>query len=125
MHQYHLGSTEEEKDGELVVSKVFYQTQPRQCGNPIIIKDSYEKMLNDGSGQDNINISLIPKTTATLLDCYTAPYIDYDHVHVSHNRESSSQLIIPSSVVQVDGSYIRLTMDAKKARFESNTGKRF
>uniref|UniRef100_A0A453F7K2 NAC domain-containing protein n=1 Tax=Aegilops tauschii subsp. strangulata TaxID=200361 RepID=A0A453F7K2_AEGTS len=32
MHQYHLGSDEEEKDGELVVSKVFYQTQPRQCG---------------------------------------------------------------------------------------------
>ncbi|ERN14042.1 NAC domain-containing protein 73 [Amborella trichopoda] len=31
MHQYHLGSQEEEKDGELVVSKVFYQTQPRQC----------------------------------------------------------------------------------------------
>jgi hypothetical protein len=33
MHQYHLGSDEEEKDGELVVSKVFYQTQPRQCGS--------------------------------------------------------------------------------------------
>ncbi|KAF3790792.1 NAC domain-containing protein 73 [Nymphaea thermarum] len=32
MHQYHLGSQEEEKEGELVVSKVFYQTQPRQCG---------------------------------------------------------------------------------------------
>ncbi|WOK91513.1 hypothetical protein Cni_G00204 [Canna indica] len=32
MHQYHLGSDEEEKEGQLVVSKVFYQTQPRQCG---------------------------------------------------------------------------------------------
>eukprot|EP01018_Ginkgo_biloba_P002491 Gb_00530 [translate_table: standard] len=31
MHQYHLGLQEEEKEGELVVSKVFYQTQPRQC----------------------------------------------------------------------------------------------
>ncbi|KAJ0964682.1 hypothetical protein J5N97_025820 [Dioscorea zingiberensis] len=31
MHQYHLGELEEEKDGELVVSKIFYQTQPRQC----------------------------------------------------------------------------------------------
>ncbi|KAL8128722.1 hypothetical protein V2J09_017877, partial [Rumex salicifolius] len=31
MHQYHLGLDEEEKDGELVVSKIFYQTQPRQC----------------------------------------------------------------------------------------------
>ncbi|KAK6932609.1 NAC domain, partial [Dillenia turbinata] len=40
MHQYHLGDNEEEKDGELVVSKVFYQTQPRQCGNSVSIKDS-------------------------------------------------------------------------------------
>ncbi|KAK4764717.1 hypothetical protein SAY86_025807 [Trapa natans] len=31
MHQYHLGLLEEEKEGELVVSKIFYQTQPRQC----------------------------------------------------------------------------------------------
>ncbi|KAG8367311.1 hypothetical protein BUALT_Bualt16G0059100 [Buddleja alternifolia] len=31
MHQYHLGQFEEEKEGELVVSKIFYQTQPRQC----------------------------------------------------------------------------------------------
>ncbi|KAI4376570.1 hypothetical protein MLD38_014317 [Melastoma candidum] len=31
MHQYHLGMLEEEKEGELVVSKIFYQTQPRQC----------------------------------------------------------------------------------------------
>ncbi|CAL9117857.1 unnamed protein product [Musa textilis] len=31
MHQYHLGELEEEKEGELVVSKIFYQTQPRQC----------------------------------------------------------------------------------------------
>ncbi|KAI5585298.1 hypothetical protein POPTR_006G152700v4 [Populus trichocarpa] len=31
MHQYHLGQHEEEKEGELVVSKIFYQTQPRQC----------------------------------------------------------------------------------------------
>ena len=31
MHQYHLGSQEDEKEGELVVSKVFYQRQSRQC----------------------------------------------------------------------------------------------
>ncbi|KAK9706738.1 hypothetical protein RND81_07G148700 [Saponaria officinalis] len=33
MHQYHLGQNEEERDGEYVLSKVFYQTQPRQCGS--------------------------------------------------------------------------------------------
>lgn len=34
MHQYHLGQDEEEREGELVVSKIFYQTQPRQCNLP-------------------------------------------------------------------------------------------
>lgn len=33
MHQYHMGNNEDEKEGELVVSKIFYQTQPRQCGS--------------------------------------------------------------------------------------------
>lgn len=40
MHQYHLGCQEEEKEGELVVSKVFFQTQPRQC--------SWEKASDSG-----------------------------------------------------------------------------
>ncbi|KAK8664703.1 hypothetical protein V6N13_084481 [Hibiscus sabdariffa] len=39
MHQYHLGNNEDEKDGELVVSKVFYQTQPRNCGSSSVNKD--------------------------------------------------------------------------------------
>ncbi|GMH07268.1 hypothetical protein Nepgr_009108 [Nepenthes gracilis] len=38
MHQYHLGGDEEEKDGEIVVSKVFYQTQPRHCGSASLTK---------------------------------------------------------------------------------------
>ncbi|XP_061341603.1 NAC domain-containing protein 73-like [Gastrolobium bilobum] len=113
MHQYHLGSNEEEKDGELVVSKVFYQTQPRQCGNSII-KDPYERILNDRSSH---NESTIPNNTA-LVDYYsTAPYINYDHVHVhvDTNSESSPQLI-SNLIVQGDGSYIRVAMDANKAR---------
>ncbi|KAG0494985.1 hypothetical protein HPP92_005979 [Vanilla planifolia] len=31
MHQYHLGTGEDEKDGEFVVSKIFYQQQLRPC----------------------------------------------------------------------------------------------
>ncbi|KAH7373843.1 hypothetical protein KP509_17G077400 [Ceratopteris richardii] len=38
MHQYHV-SVNEEEQGELVVSKVFYQTQPRQAGG----KDNVEE----------------------------------------------------------------------------------
>ncbi|KAK8943734.1 NAC domain-containing protein 8 [Platanthera guangdongensis] len=40
MHQYHLGSGENEKDGEFVVSKIFYQQQFKPCergiSNPMI-----------------------------------------------------------------------------------------
>ncbi|KAL4386991.1 hypothetical protein GQ457_09G002720 [Hibiscus cannabinus] len=39
VHQYHLGNNEDEKDGELVVSKVFYQTQPRNYGSSSVNKD--------------------------------------------------------------------------------------
>ncbi|OIW20571.1 hypothetical protein TanjilG_15376 [Lupinus angustifolius] len=51
MHQYHLGNNEEEKEGELVVSKVFYQTQPRQCG--LLMKGSFPARLN-GEGVHNV-----------------------------------------------------------------------
>lgn len=45
MHQYHLGNNEDEKEGELLVSKVFYQTQPRQCGQSKGHNKSYQSSL--------------------------------------------------------------------------------
>ncbi|KAJ0861138.1 putative transcription factor NAM family [Helianthus annuus] len=62
MHQYHLGQNEEEREGELVVSKIFYQTQPRQCNwserasnnnvlsNVIPIEGANNEMSRSGSG---------------------------------------------------------------------------
>ncbi|GAB2274766.1 hypothetical protein Dimus_009539 [Dionaea muscipula] len=46
MHQYHLGHNEEEEDGELVVSKVFYQTQPRHCSSSSIPKAKDSSKIN-------------------------------------------------------------------------------
>ncbi|KAG2625781.1 NAC domain-containing protein 73-like [Panicum virgatum] len=46
MHQYHLGSDEEERDGELVVSKVFFQTQPRQCSSTAAAKEAAAATAN-------------------------------------------------------------------------------
>ncbi|WOL14528.1 NAC domain-containing protein [Canna indica] len=61
MHQYHLGADEEEKDGELVVSKVFYQTQPRQCGSAA--KDAFgtttrklKAVAEEDESDDHVNI---------------------------------------------------------------------
>lgn len=110
MHQYHLGDNEEEKDGELVLSKVFYQTQPRQCGSSI--KDPFDKHLKNPSSHDN---SPLPKNAA-LVEYYSPPFINYDQG--GHNREISPQLI-PNLVVQGDGSsFIRLAADASKGKFE-------
>lgn len=48
MHQYHLGQHEEEKEGELVVSKIFYQTQPRQC-------NWSDRSATTGEGNSDLN----------------------------------------------------------------------
>ncbi|XP_058771539.1 NAC domain-containing protein 73-like [Vicia villosa] len=95
MHQYHLGSNEEEKDGELVASKVFYQTQPRQSGNSINVRDSYDK----GSGHSD---SATPNNLG-MVECYNGSYTNYEHVHVGHHRESLPQFT---------------TMDANKVRVQ-------
>ncbi|XP_040370950.1 SUPPRESSOR OF GAMMA RESPONSE 1 isoform X4 [Rosa chinensis] len=47
MHQYHLGSTEDEKEGEYVVSKIFYQ-QPKQADKSdhnLVIEESESYVL--------------------------------------------------------------------------------
>ncbi|KAF6143753.1 hypothetical protein GIB67_031060 [Kingdonia uniflora] len=55
MHQYHIGNTEEERDGELVVSKVFYQTQPRQCSSSVKVSLPRSRPI----GHEYYNPSLI------------------------------------------------------------------
>jgi hypothetical protein len=112
MHQYHLGSNEEERDGELVASKVFYQTQPWQSGNSNSISNvrdsSYDKIINKGSDHGN-NSNTTPNNNLGIVECYNGPYTNYDQ------RERSSQFS-PNLVVQGDGSIIRLAMDANKVR---------
>ena len=106
---------EEERDGEFVASKIFYQTQPRQHGNSINnVKDSYEKIINKGSGHGNNSEA---PNNAAHVECYNACYTNYDHMHVGYSRESTPQLIIPNMAVQGDGTIIHLSMDhANKVR---------
>lgn len=86
MHQYHLGSEEDEKDGEMVVSKVFYQTQPRQCGSPA--KDE----------------STVKMDTA-LVDYHSScsSLVTYDQ-QIGNNRGGFTQLTAPNSLVHASGS---------------------
>lgn len=58
MHQYHLGTSEDEKDGEYVVSKLFYQQQGQKPG---------EKIAQDLVGVDMVD------TVQTDLDMVDLP----------------------------------------------------
>ncbi|GKV07807.1 hypothetical protein SLEP1_g19526 [Rubroshorea leprosula] len=57
MHQYHLGKDEEERGGEFVVSKIFYQ-QPKQTdkNDEFPVKEE----------QDNLNLHTSPRTPKTI-----------------------------------------------------------
>lgn len=113
MHQYHLGDNEEEKDGELVVSKVFYQTQPRQCSS--VAKESEdEKSKGTTLSRHDIIINPMIKN-ASFVEYYNSPFISYN-VGSQINRESPPQLI-PNFVVQGGGSsLIPLPTGASKGK---------
>lgn len=84
MHQYHLGNNEEEKEGELVVSKVFYQTQPRQCG--LLIKDSYPAKLNGQGVHDVTN-----QKNNGFVEYYSTSFISFDQG--DQHRSSNAQVV--------------------------------
>ncbi|KAJ6734166.1 putative proteinC DOMAIN-CONTAINING PROTEIN 73 [Salix purpurea] len=96
MHQYHLGNNEEEKDGELVVSKVFYQTQPRQCGS--LVKDSVSvpsKFKVQSSGHDQgSNL----KNSTTLVDYYhPSSFISFDQSGQNRSANPNPPQQLPPS----------------------------
>ncbi|KAL1562662.1 NAC domain-containing protein 73-like [Salvia divinorum] len=88
MHQYHFGESEEERDGEFVLSKVFYQTQPRQCGSSAAVKSS-----------------------SSFSDYYSPSLISYQNV----NRDGSTPAI-PNLVANGERSpsFIRLPSAGSK-----------
>ncbi|CAM0957439.1 unnamed protein product [Alopecurus aequalis] len=64
MHQYHLGDLEDEKEGQLIVSKVFYQTQPRQSGAATTVVEQ------DGRARDSDKDVETPGSLQTGLTAY-------------------------------------------------------
>ncbi|KAL5730519.1 hypothetical protein ACHQM5_003326 [Ranunculus cassubicifolius] len=89
MHQYHLGGNEEEREGELVVSKVFYQTQPRQCNS--IVKDSLLTKTKGRQGDEGPSFR-----DTNLVEYYNSSLIVYDQ---SGNSRGSPSQLIPNFVV--------------------------
>ncbi|XP_057460357.1 NAC domain-containing protein 73-like isoform X1 [Actinidia eriantha] len=87
MHQYHLGNNEDERDGELVVSKVFYQTQPRQCGS--ITKEPSPKKSKGRTGHQSPRFN----DHNTLVEYCNPSLISFDQ---RDRDRMSSRPVIPN-----------------------------
>ncbi|XP_073125971.1 NAC domain-containing protein 73 isoform X1 [Henckelia pumila] len=103
MHQYHLGDNEEEKDGELVVSKVFYQTQPRQCGSSGMKESLMNPNKSRASSQNNKE-NTFAKNGGFVEYYNPPPFISYSIGSQNHPNRDSPPQIIPNLVVHGDGS---------------------
>ncbi|XP_051128234.1 NAC domain-containing protein 73-like [Andrographis paniculata] len=134
MHQYHLGDNEEEKDGELVVSKVFYQTQPRQCGSSGTMvmmrsRSSDQGGVADKSSESSRGLDLVK--SASFCDYYNPPSFVSSYnvgnqnmtMSMSMNTDSLPQMMIPTAaaannfVVHGDGSsFIHLPSGGSKGK---------
>ncbi|KAI3823955.1 hypothetical protein L1987_05401 [Smallanthus sonchifolius] len=95
MHQYHLGNNEEEKDGEIILSKVFYQTQPRNCASGL--KESSSLDEKTARNAKTRNTSFIQHYS---VDC---PFIPYD-IDLRHINRGVPSHVTPNFVLQDDTS---------------------
>ena len=99
MHQYHIGSSEEEKEGELVVSKVFYQTQPRQCGS--LMKDSVPAAKLKGNHEVTNH-----RNNNGFIEFYSNPsFISFDQ-GAQHRAGSTTPQLISHFAVHDGSSFI-------------------
>lgn len=113
MHQYHFGDNEEEKDGELVVSKVFYQTQPRQCGSSNT-KEAITRSSSKSCDQS-------PLLKNGFVEYYNNNNNNDDHAFISYGvgRENNVRLSQSPTTMIVGGdgsSFIRLPSTASKGK---------
>ncbi|KAL5572798.1 hypothetical protein UlMin_022395 [Ulmus minor] len=67
MHQYHLGTEEDEKAGEYVVSKIFYQQQKKQTDVSIVIEESDTNPLQTSPKTPNPNPPIPPRHGKSIM----------------------------------------------------------
>ncbi|CAA0817854.1 NAC domain-containing protein 73 [Striga hermonthica] len=115
MHQYHLGNNEEEKEGELVVSKVFYQTQPRQCASSS--SNAKDERFGKSRGSTNNKAakeSLLMKNTS-FTEYYNRPFISSYGPNIDGG--DGPPMLIPNLVVHGDGSsFLEMPSSASKGK---------
>ncbi|KAJ1422424.1 P-loop containing nucleoside triphosphate hydrolase [Sesbania bispinosa] len=68
MHQYHLGTEEDEKDGEYVVSKIFYQQKGTEKNESTMVEDS-DNIISRTSPRTPKPNPPNPPRTGKFIDC--------------------------------------------------------
>ncbi|CAK9205334.1 unnamed protein product [Sphagnum troendelagicum] len=106
MHQYHLGENEEETDGELVVCKVFFQKQPRNCsgGAPktsdMLAEEECE--LSESDIVSNWNQAGRSDFTSSIVSGVTKD--SYNSIRANQNKRKEHQLESISAISE-EGSH--------------------
>lgn len=106
MHQYHLGENEEETDGELVVCKVFFQKQPRNCsgGAPktsdMLAEEECE--LSESDIVSNWNQAGRSDFTSSIVSGVTKD--SYNSIRPNQNKRKEHQLESISAISE-EGSH--------------------
>ncbi|MFS8011523.1 putative transcription factor NAM family [Helianthus anomalus] len=83
MHQYHLGTVEEEKEGEYVVAKIFYQPQKdtEKVDNKAVIEES-DAWMNLTNPRTPITVAPDPRRPVKPVSCDD---VTTDHVEIKEN----------------------------------------
>jgi hypothetical protein len=106
MHQYHLGENEEETDGELVVCKVFFQKQPRNCsgGAPktsnMLAEEECE--LSESDIVSNWNQAGRSDFTSSIVSGVTKD--SYNSIRANQNKRKEHQ-VESISAISEEGSH--------------------
>ncbi|KAK1417375.1 hypothetical protein QVD17_26502 [Tagetes erecta] len=104
MHQYHLGQHEEEREGELVVSKIFYQTQPRQCNwSERASNNNVLSNIIPNEGADNIEMSRRQSRSGSG-SCSSSKEVNIIHT-TTHAHNNMDELSVVSANAVMSSSY--------------------
>lgn len=88
MHQYHLGTGEDEKDGEFVVSKIFYQQQFKPC----------ERGRASVMTKNNTDAGDLEMETVACTGSATPEYQDEHQYMVQISEEISDQIKVDHEI---------------------------
>ncbi|XP_072952832.1 SUPPRESSOR OF GAMMA RESPONSE 1 [Typha angustifolia] len=96
MHQYHLGTGEDEKDGEYVVSKLFYQQQSKpgdKNAQDLVATETLDALVTE---VDPVSCpQLLFEAQADNREIVISTEHDSDQVHVHHEIQDEEQHVHP------------------------------